>query len=561
MRFQTDASRPLWPAWIGLLPIVGHAAQDLGHVLPFGMDSRYFMQDSNVYWREQLEQMRERQLRRAQGSTPAASNGQPAEPDRCLPLRALRIEGVTLFTPQRLADLVPPPGDCLSSVQLAGIVHALTSAYIGQGYIAARVVPQTSPDGIMTLHVVEGRVDRIVGAPPAAVAQLFPGIVGQPLDLRDLEQGLDQANRLPSLQMHAAIEPGASPETSTIRLDTHTDPPWYGSVSFDNRGYEATGRNVLGANLSYDNPLGRYDFLNLSLDQSLARARHSRRAAMLYTLPYGYWTYSVFASQSEYLNTQPLVYHTVQLTGRSSQYGLRIDRVTARSRSTITSAHLQLAHKRVRNYFLDTLQTLSSPTLTVVEAGIDRTALYRSGVLSLGATVAKGVTWLGADQDRSGADSGLPRAQFLKAGASVFLRQALPAGAGQTAWLESRFFGQASRARLPAIERIELADDSLVRGFRHNSLASAVGFALRNTISVSAVRGALRLTPRLGIDAGRVLRRDSRQSHQWLSGASLGVNIAAGRLAADFEYSRPLAKPADFAPEPQQLLARFSWQL
>jgi hemolysin activation/secretion protein len=545
-----------WPVFIGLLPMLAQA----GNELEPGMDTRYFMQDNSDRIREQFERMRARQLQRENDVRPSVPKAPALAPDTCLPVHALRISGVTLFSPRALLALARPDGRCLDGGQLTRIVQALTGFYVRHGYIAARVVPEMSPDGVLTLQVVEGRVDRVEGGGRGA-GGLLPGVIGRPLNLRDLEQGLDQANRLQSVRMRAEILPGAEPGTSTIRLVEQKTSPWLGTLSFDNRGYDATGRDVAGANVTLDNPSGHFDVLNLLLEQSLDKARYSRRGALFYSLPAGYWTFSAFGGQSAYLNTQRLFYNTVELTGQSTQYGLRIDRVTGRSQDAIGGAHVQLAHKRVRNYFLDSLQTLSSPTLTVLEVGAEYTLLQRSGWLSVGMALEKGMPWLGADRDWQTAGSGLPRAQFLKASVSATMRRQIAVAAGPLFQLDSRFYGQGSRERLPAIEQLELADGNVVRGFRYNSLASAVGWAMHNTLSHSRPLGRARLTPRVGLDVGRVLLRDTPTGYQTLLGGSVGLAVTAGRMTLDFEYNRPLYQPDNFAPEPHQWLARLSWQI
>lgn len=550
-----DLSLRRWSAWIGLLPLLAQA----GHGPEPGMDARFFMQDNNEVIREQFETMRERQLLR-EGEVHRSMPLAPAlAPGVCLPVQALRIAGVTLLTREAVTALAPKEQGCLDRTRLNRLMHELTRMYVQRGYLAARVVPEMAA-GVMTLRVIEGRVDRVVGARPGA-EWLLPDVVGRPLNIRDLEQGLDQANRLRSVQMRAEILPGQTPGTSTVHLIETRSAPLQGALSLDNRGYDATGRTVVGGSLAYDNPTGHFDFVSLSLEHSLGHARYSRRGALFYALPRGYWTLSLFGSKSEYLNTQRLVYNTVELTGRSDQLGARLDRVVGRSQNAISSAHLQLTHKRVRNYFLDSLQRISSPTLTVVEAGFERSSLHAGGGLSVEAALEQGMPWLGADRDHQAPVEGWPRAQFLKAHLSVSLSQHLRPGAAVPLVLESRLYAQASGDRLPAIEQLELADSNMVRGFRHHSLSGAVGWALRNTLSTRRQLGKTSVSPRLALDVGRVLQHGSPRGQASLAGGGAGLAVSAGRLSLDLEYSRPLLQPAEFAPEPHQLLARLAWQL
>ncbi|TDR76523.1 ShlB/FhaC/HecB family hemolysin secretion/activation protein [Paludibacterium purpuratum] len=516
-----------------------------------GSDGRFFLQDNKTHLREEYEALRLRQLQRGGEirQSPAVSRIAPSD---CLPIHALRLAGVTLLSAHELAPLLERHAGCLDGTRLQRLLQRLTGLYVQRGYIAARVLPEIAQDGVMTLHVLEGRVERIEGASPA-VRWLFPGMEGKALNIRDLEQGLDQANRLQSSSMRAEVLPGSLLGGSTIRLLTDANEGWHGRLSLDNWGYAATGRRVAGLSVARDNLSGRYDYLSLSMEHSLERARFSRRHSLFYSLPNGYWSYSLFGGQSEYLNTLRLPYATVDLRGRSSQAGLRVDRVLARDHAGIWSMHGQLAHKRVENYFLGSLQTVSSPTLTVVGLGVDYMRLLSAGTLTLEATREQGRPWLGA----ACAPGGMPQSCFGKWQFGATLRHALPAAGWQ---LDSRLSAQTSPARLPAVEQLELADSSVVRGFRHNSLAGEKGWGWRNTLQYLASTGDWLWQPRLALDAGGIWQAQEEGGYQWLSGWGVGLKVGRGPLSLDAEYNRPLKQPNAFAGESHQLLLRFAWQ-
>lgn len=164
--------------------------------------------------------------------------------------------------------------------------------------------------------------------------------------------------------------------------------------------------------------------------------------------------------------------------------------------------------------------------------------------------------WLGAQRDwRTASHAGLPQAQFSKLRLSTGLHLRHRGGT-----LASRLSWQASRQRLPAIEQLELADNNQVRGFRRNSLAGEVGWAWHNTFSWRCALAGMTATPRLALDVGQVLQRESSRSQQHLAGGGIGLMLSQADLSLDLEYSRALRQPASFASEPRQLLAKLSWQ-
>jgi hemolysin activation/secretion protein len=519
-----------------------------------GRDARTLLRDNNERLREEIDTLRLRQLQRGSALTPSPEQAASDPGNECLPVKAVRVEGVTLLSRNELATVPVPRRSCFSRAELQRLLHDLHALYLARGFIEARVLPEAPHDGVLTLRVIEGRLEKIAGAPGAAT-WLFPGLIGQAVNIRDLEQGLDQANRLQSERMRAEILPGEQLGGSNLFLTDAALSPWHGAVSLTNAGYDSTGRTDAALSLGRDNLTGRYDYLNLALERSQGPARHSVRGSMFYSIPLGYWTGSAFYSQSTYLNTQPLVFNTVELSGEAMQSGVRIDRVLSRGQTRIDSAYAQLAHKRVRNYFMGSQQDISSPSLTVLEAGLDRLVYFANGVWSLEMAVAQGVPWLGADRDTDSPYPDPPHAQFTKARLSASWQQG-----GHSFVLDSRFVWQGCRQALPAIEQIELADNSMVRGFRHNGLSGETGWASHNTLSRPvALRGWL-ASPRLGLDVGRVLMRASSQNYQSLAGGGVGLALSREGMTLDVEYSRPLYQPDGFAGEAHQVLARLSWQ-
>ncbi|WP_142794594.1 POTRA domain-containing protein, partial [Klebsiella pneumoniae] len=83
---------------------------------------------------------------------------------------------------------------------------------------------------------------------------LFPSLTGKPLKITELEQGLDQANRLKSNHVTMDILPGSEPGGSVIRLVNQRGTPAGFSLSADNYGQKSTGRNVIRAAVTADSP-------------------------------------------------------------------------------------------------------------------------------------------------------------------------------------------------------------------------------------------------------------------------------------------------------------------
>ena len=515
----------------------------------------------------QLEQRRRQRLRSAaQATAPAAAQPTP-EDEPCWPLQGTRLVGVTLFSPSRLqAWLKPNLAPCMGVNRINRLLAEITRLYVEAGYIAARPYLSTQPTagGTLDIGVDEGYVQALELADqrlPLSLRSAFPGMLGAPLNLRDLEQGLDQINRLRSVDVSADIVPGSGPGASRIILRSSVvEPHWGLDLGVDNLGSAATGRDrqVLGLNL--DSPLQLNDALALGFSESLNHGpRYSRSSSLFYSLVYGYWTLSTFASHIEYRAPLKLSSTTLYGSGRTRQMSLRADRVVWRDQSHQLSAHVQLAHKDEETFLDKARLGIQSPTLTVAEAGFNLfwqdTAMW-----NLDLTYARGMPWLDADRDSRQAQNNLPKAQFTAYRANLVQWRNGQFAAQPWQW-QSQLALQYSPDPLPAIEHLLGTDDSAVRGYRENSAAGAIGAVWRNTLYLPLhTRLPIGITARLGLDSGWIKPEHGAPGLR-LNGASGGLNLRWQDLQLDLDYQHNLTLPNSFVREPHVWLARLSVQI
>ena len=501
----------------------------------------------------QLEQRRRQLERGAFGPAPTTPVvAQTVEPDeQCWPLSGTRIGGVTLIDSDKLnARIKPLLAPCMGVRQINHLLATITAIYVEKGYIASRPYLLSAPAAGQSLdiRVDEGYIESIELADqrlPLSLGGAFPGMLGEPLNLRDLEQGLDQLNRLRSVDLTADIAPGSQPGASRIILRSRTagQSRWALNAGIDNLGSASTGRDRDSVSLSFDSPLQLNDLLSLSASDTLNQGdRYNRNASLYYAIPYGYWTYSVFASHAEYRAPFKLPSVTFHSTGITDQISLRADRVLWRDQSRQLSANLQLAHKDVDSYLQDVRLGIQSPTLTVAEAGLNLFWLDRA-VWNLDVNYAQGLRWLGADDDAQQPINNLPKAQFRKyrAGLSQWRNGQL----GEQAWQwQSQLNVQYSPDPLPAIEQLLGTDDSAVRGYRVSSASGASGAIWRNTLRLPlAATWPVKITPRVGLDNGWIKAEHGAQG-QRLSGASAGLNLSWKNVQLDVDYQRNLNTPS-----------------
>ena len=193
----------------------------------------------------------------------------------------------------------PYQGRCLTLEHINRLVHETTNAYLQRGYVTSQawLQEQDISRGVLTVSVSEGRIESITqnGEQTPALKMAFPGLVGDVLNLRDIEQGMEQLNRLPSQQVTIDIQPGEQPGFSkVVLLRGATRVPVSFSFGADNSGQKSTGTGQMNAAFSLDNPLRLADQWSLSAARNNDFSPHHRSRSLngSVTLPYGYWLFS-----------------------------------------------------------------------------------------------------------------------------------------------------------------------------------------------------------------------------------------------------------------------------
>ena len=138
-------------------------------------------------------------------------------------------------------------GQCVGKQGLDVIVKGLSQVILSRGYVTTRVlVPeQDLSSGTLKLALVPGVIRQLRFADPKVRGtwkSAFPARGGDLLNVRDLEQGLEQMKRVSSQDVDMQIVPTDSPGESDVVLNVKRTKPWSFVASVDNSGTRATGK-------------------------------------------------------------------------------------------------------------------------------------------------------------------------------------------------------------------------------------------------------------------------------------------------------------------------------
>lgn len=513
--------------------------------------------------RQRQQQLLEQQNQRIEELQQLPEPQAPAEPvaapdaARCFPVKRIHLQGASLISADAQAALFKPFMDqCLGVVQLNALLKSITDFYLERGYVTSRAyLPQQDlADGELEIRVVEGRLQGLDGgtvASPRELAMSFPGQTGTLLNLRDLEQLLDQLNRLPSLQAQVQIEPGSELGSSKVQLSGQRQKPWRVSANRNNDGLPDTGEQQWGVGLDWDSPLGLADQLSLrgSGDTVSDHWTDSNNQSLSYNLPYGWWIFSYSYSEDTYRSQTAAAGFDFKQNGDSQTQQLRAERVLQRDDVSKTAASVSAGHIRTRNYLEDTLLDVASQTLSSGQLGFSHGRRVGPAFVNLDLAWQRGTGWFGA-QGNGDPRGALPVARYNLYSATFSYLQPFQLG-DESLSLQSLATGQRSEDVLFSPLRISIGGLSSVRGFKEQALTGDSGGYWRNQLNWSRPVTWAALQPwinqygaALAYDIG-VIQHSSHNplAHGRMSGQALELNARGPNLAASVTFSRSLERP------------------
>ena len=488
----------------------------------------------------------------------------PATPadTRCFPIKTIELKGAdSLPAPDRERLLKPYIGQCLGVSQLNELLKVITDYYLGKGRVTSRAyLPQQDlSTGHLQVLVVEGKLEALRSAEGSTVterelAMAFPGKVGEALNLREIEQLVDQLNRLPSKQAQMELTPGKQIGGSDVVVKNTAQKPWRASLSRNNDGQKSTGEQQWGAGLEWDSPLGLGDQLMLrgGHDAISDHQKTSKNTMLYYNVPWGWWNFSYTYSESDYRTYGVTDGFKYKQDGDNQNHQLRAERVIHRDDVSKTSVNVGLAHLRTNNYILDVRTAPSSNRLSELQLGVNHGRRIGSAFVNLDLGMQSGIGLLDAQaqDERDPAGRRQPNARYRKYTATVSYLQPFSLW-GESFSFSSLATGQRSEDILFSPQRMSLGGSASVRGFKDQLLTGDSGGYWRNEVrwarpvTLDWMRPAFaEYGASVGYDQG-VIRNDRYNDnvHGRVSSNSLELFARGKHVSTSVTFAHSLERP------------------
>lgn len=490
----------------------------------------------------------------------------------CKPIKGVVISGAPNL-PATLREQISSQfsNSCVGQAELEKILAEITTSYLGRGYITTRAYlnPLSTNASTLDIMVLEGKIQGIVvedeGKNSILPLNAIPAKAGDLLNLRDLEQGVEQINRLSSNSAKFDIEPGDQPGFSTVVIRNAPTIPFHVSLSADNQGSESTGKHQVGLTLIADRLFGLNEMLVLTRRESAPSDMEKKASisdSFSLSVPFGYSIVSLSANRSTYVSTLALQSgRELKSDGRSDSDSARVDRVVYRDQTSRVSLSTGLTFKNSQNFLAGQFLEVSSRRLTVLDIGGSASTAFAGGVLSADVGLSKGLTLGSALVDQEGLPDFAPRAQFKKLSYSAGYSRGFELF-GVGAGFSTQLTGQRAAHTLYGSEQISIGGIYSVRGFVRNTLSGDEGAYLRSEVFIRRPFniGSQAISSRVyaAIDTGRVKGKVRGGVEGNLTGMALGVAFASRRVSLDLSYTRPLRYPSFFTREAPQFWVRLT---
>lgn len=472
---------------------------------------------------------------------------------QCYPIDNLEIQGSYELSRNEVRKLKKAyENKCLKIEDIKDLVRVITNLYISKGNITTRayIREQNLLEKKLIINVCEGVLESVEYVNKKTfLNDILPLRTGQILNLRDIEQGIDNISKSGNVKIY--LKPGVKEGGSVAVIDNKPSKGLCISSGVDNLGSKNKGRYQSFTNFSFGNLFSLNENYLLSYRASLAD--HSKNFSSSYNLVVsGAYKYNSFMFQ--YNNAK---YKTLIKTprnkyinhGGSKVYKFIADRVIHRDGESKTNISVGGEADDYSNYIADNKIETSSYRIHKADLGIKHQRRLSSGSMSFSLNFTVGEN---KDYRKNITSMKIPAKKFNKINYGI--SWVLPLGAVT----EKQFIkyllqvnGQHSPKMLVATEKDTVGGLSSVRGFQDYVENSDNSLVVRNELSVNlstlsrvgkVIFGEVDLFG--GYDLGRFYSYEDKKNRSGLmSGIATGFRSNGGYCNLSVTVALPLESP------------------
>lgn len=456
-------------------------------------------------------------------------------------------------------------GQCLGVVGINAVMARVQNLILARGFITTRVLttPQDLKTGILQLTIVAGRIGAIRLSPDSS-RYISPWLAlplseGALLNLRDIEQGLENLKRVPTAEANFQIEPSntGKPGYSDVVIQYRQRFPARLSLSVDDSGLNSTGKYNGSTTLSLDNILALSDLFYLNYNHDLGGGDPGRRGAKgysaYYSIPFSNWLLSVSTSSNDYHQEVAGASSNYIYSGSSQNSDIKLSRLIYRNNINKTNLSIRGFLRKSFNYIDDTEIEVQRRRTAGWELGFNQIWYLNSAIVDYSLGYRRGTGAMDALKAPEQAfDEGTSRMKMLIGDLNLNIPFGLQSPWGKQALQYSaNLRGQANYTPLTPQDRFSIGNRFTVRGFDgRQTLIADHGWLIRNELAAPIANTGQSIY--WGLDYGEVGGQSAEfLIGKYLAGTAIGLRggVAINRygvLGYDVFVAKPINKPQGF---------------
>ncbi|EOI1390852.1 ShlB/FhaC/HecB family hemolysin secretion/activation protein [Klebsiella oxytoca] len=451
-------------------------------------------------------------------------------------------------------------GKCLGVKGLQKAAVVLQDHFINSGYITTRVeIPsQDLLTKKLKLRVIPGRISQLIISDNDISTWGLPFKEGDILNVRDIEQGLENIQRTPWVDVKINIIPGVNNGTSEVEIKPQRTKRWNLRTTYNNFGDKSTGNQLLGTTGYLYNLTKSSDLFYLAGTSS--QTGGYKNVSTYYSIPFGYSELSLFYSSSKSKQSIDVGPYDFDYVGKTQYFSLKGSRMLHRDASSKLSANAELIRRKYDYTLGGEELVLQKRDMSNLKLGVNYKKNFPGAVLDSSLSWQRFIKALGSTETpdmRNGDVSRQSQIMNLNVNYMKWLTS-LPVDA----YYELNLGVQYTPDNLTLQDQLTIGDRWSVRGFDDSGgIYGNKGFYIQNTLNL--ITGYKNITPYFGLDYGQIIGKVPVQEieSKKIMGGITGLKGVVYGLEYDLSLSSPFVYPDNLNVDKYKVKFNFNYQL
>ncbi|MEN3801213.1 ShlB/FhaC/HecB family hemolysin secretion/activation protein [Aeromonas veronii] len=428
-------------------------------------------------------------------------------------------------------------GRCVGAIGINKIAAELQDYYIEAGYITTRIyIPsQDISTGSLRFIVDAGKIENIVIVNDDINSWILPFNKCDTLNIRHIEQGLENLQQVPGVDVKIDIEPGTKNGYSNVVIDTHRQKTWGAKATYSNWGDDVTGRYLASGTIYFFNRAKLGDMFYFSGTKSTTGKYEN--ISSYYTFPIGYWNYSLFYRNSDSHQTIPLSLFMVDYIGKNEHWGAKAERTLYRDKNRKVSVSTEIIRRKSQSKIENEELLLQKRDMGNVKLGVSYREQFTDAYLNSTISWQRFLTLFGGELTPDMIYGDVSSVSQIWSLESIYMQQFSNHVNSVT------LFIQYAPHELTLQDQMTVGNRWSVRGFENSyGLTGNSGSYIQNSHYYPV--GILNANAYIGADIG-LIKDDVVYGDEIIAGSAIGLQGNLAILGYDLSVTTPLKYPID----------------